>query len=177
MKKYAIKLCALIFAAIAVISFTGCGMKTATIPEDNKVKVSKMDKNATGVEAICKKFVEKEYVSDDCIKTDAKLIGAKSGYRFDNVAYNGSKFSLEIYEYEDTSTDIENIEIAKNVISSVKENGSFDLFGRKVSYCYMSDNDKYLLIYPDSKSTSGKGDDVESAKRLEEVLEVINSQK
>lgn len=172
MKKYAIKLCALILAAIAVISFTGCGMKTATIPEENKVKVSEMDDNAAGVEAICKKFVEKEYVSDDCIKTDASLIGAKSGYRFDNVAYNGSKFSLEIYEYEDINTDI-----AKNVISSVKENGSFDLFGRTVSYCHMSDNDKYLLIYPDSKSTSGKGDDSESAKRLEEVLEVINSQK
>lgn len=172
MKKIAIKICAFVVIAITAISFTGCGMKTATIPEENKIKVSDIDKNSTGVEAICKKLVEKEYVSDNCIKTDASLIGAKAGYRFDNVAYNGSKFSLEIYEYEDTGS-----ELAKSIIAGVKENGSFQLFGRTVSYCYMSDNSKYLLIYPDPKSTSGKGDDEESAKRLEEVLKVVNSQK
>ncbi|MEE0857868.1 MAG: hypothetical protein U0M12_00115 [Acutalibacteraceae bacterium] len=170
MRKYIKQLLALSLAVIAVISFTGCGTRTATIPEENKVKVSEMAEDATGVEAICKTLKEKEYVSDDCIKTNAELIGAKSGYRFDGVSVNGSKFSLEIYEYADTESDT-----ANKIISSVKENNSFNLFGKTVSYSYMSDNGKYLLIYPDSKSVSDKADDNENVKRKNEVMEIINS--
>lgn len=40
---------------------------------------------------------------------------------------------MEIYQYDDI-----NSETAKGVVDSVKDNGSFDLFGRTVSYCYMS---------------------------------------
>lgn len=170
MRKYTKQLLALTLAVVAVISFTGCGMRTATVPEEDKVKVSEMAKDATGVEAICKALKEKEYVSDDCIKTNAELIGAKTGYRFDGVSVNGSKFSLEIYEYADTESDT-----AKKVIDSVKANNSFELFGKTVPYCYMSDNGKYLLIYPDAKSVSDKADDNDNVKRKEEVMNIINS--
>lgn len=173
MKKISTKVIALLVAIIAVLSITGCGMQPATVPEENKVKISEFGDKATGVEAICKTLKEKEYIpNDECIKTSADLIGAKSGYRMEDVNVNGSKFSVEIYEYEDTTSDI-----AKNVISSVKENGTFDLYGRTVSYAYMSDNDKYLLIYPDEKSVSDEEKNSENVTRKNDFLEVINSAK
>lgn len=173
MKKNFSKIIALFVAIIAVLSITGCGMQPATVPKENKVKISEFGDKATGVEAICKTLKEKEYISnDDCIKTSADLIGAKSGYRMDGVTVNSSKFSVEVYEFEDI-----NNELAKSTIKSVKENGSFSLFGRTVSYAYMSDNDKYLLIYPDEKSVSDKEKDTENVTRKDEFLKVINSAK
>lgn len=173
MKKISTKVIALLVAIIAVMSVTGCGMQPATVPDENRVKISEFGDKATGVEAICKTLKEKEYIpNDDCVKTSADLIGAKSGYRMEGVKVNGSEFAVEIYEYEDTTSDI-----AKNVISSVKENGTFSLYGRTVSYAYMSDNDKYLLIYPDEKSTSDKEKNAENVTRRDEFLKVINSAK
>ncbi|MEE1281233.1 MAG: hypothetical protein UHK60_03120 [Acutalibacteraceae bacterium] len=173
MKKNFSKIIALVVAIIAILSITGCGMQPATVPTENKVKISEFGDKATGVEAICKTLKEKEYIPDDnCIKTSANLIGAKSGYRMDGVSVNGSKFSVEIYEFEDT-----NSELAKSTINSVIENGSFNLFGRTVSYAYMSDNNKYLLIYPDEKSVSDKEKDTENVTRKDEFLKVINSAK
>ena len=90
----------------------------------------------------------------------------------EGVTVHSSKFSVEIYEFEDTSN-----ELAKKVISSVKENGYFELFGRKVPYAYLSDNNKYLLIYPDEKSVSDKEKDAENVTRKDEFLKVINSAK
>ena len=173
MKKNFSKIIALVVAIIAILSITGCGMQPATVPTENKVKISEFGDKATGVEAICKTLKEKEYIPDDnCIKTSANLIGAKSGYRMDGVSVNGSKFSVEIYEFKDT-----NSELAKSTINSVKENGSFNLFGRTVSYAYMSDNNKYLLIYPDERSVSDKEKDTENVTRKDEFLKVINSAK
>ena len=166
MKKNFSKIIALFVAIIAVLSITSCGMQPATVPNENKVKISEFGDKATGVEAICKTLKEKEYIpNDDCIKTSADLI-------MDGVTVNSSKFSVEIYEFEDT-----NNELAKSTIKSVKENGSFSLFGRTVSYAYMSDNDKYLLIYPDEKSISDKEKDAENVTRKDEFLKVINSAK
>ena len=169
------KIVTLVIAAIAVVSFTGCGMQTATVPEENKVKISEF-KGDTGVQKICKELLEKEYISaesaDSCVKTNAELIGAKEGYRIDKVEINGSSFSMEIYQYEATSSAE-----AKAIIDSVNENGTFDLFGKTVSYCYMSDNNQYLLIYPDEKSTSGNEADSANAERKDEILKLINSTK
>lgn len=171
MKRKFSKVIALLIAIIAVLSVTGCGMQPATVPTENKVKISEFGDKATGVEAICQTLKEKEYVpNDDCIKTSADLIGAKSGYRMEGINVNGSQFSVEVYEYDDTTSDI-----AKNVINSVKENGSFDLFGRNVSYAYMSDNNKYLLIYPDEKSVSDEEKNSENVTRKDEFLKIINS--
>ncbi len=173
MKKHIFKVIAVVMAIIAVASVTGCGMQPATVPEDNKVKISEFDAKATGVQAILKTLKEKEYITEDsCVKTSADLIGASDGYRMDNVKVNSSKFSIEIYEFTDTTTDR-----AKAVIDSVKKNGSFSLFGREVPYAYMSDNNKYLLIYADEKSVSDKDEDKENVEKLNEVLKVINSAK
>lgn len=175
MKNLLKKLTALTLAVVAVVSFAGCGMQTATVPNENKVKVSEF-KGDSGVQKILKELLSKKYISEDnannCVKTNAELIGAKEGYRVDKVEVNGSSFSLEVYQYDNTDSDT-----AKNVIDSVKKNGTFDLFGRTVSYCYMSDNGKYLLIYPDPKSTTGKEDDSTNAKRKDDVMKVVNSAK
>lgn len=173
MKKNFSKVIALVVAIIVTLSVTGCGMRPATVPSENNVKISEFGDKATGVEAICKTLKEKEYIKDDkCVKTSSDLIGAKSGYRLDNVNVNGSKFSVEIYEFEDTKSDI-----AKSVIDSVKKDGSFDLYGRKVSYAYMSSNDKYMLIYPDPKSVSDKEKDKENVTKRDEFLKIVNSAK
>ncbi len=174
MKKNIFRVVALLIAIITVFSITGCGMQPATVPSENRVKISEFGDKATGVEAICKTLKEKEFIpkDDECIETNAKLIGAKKGYRIEGVTVHSSKFSVEIYEFEDTSN-----ELAKKVISSVKENGYFELFGRKVPYAYLSDNNKYLLIYPDEKSVSDKEKDAENVTRKDEFLKVINSAK
>ena len=46
---------------------------------ENRVKISEFGDKATGVEAICKTLKEKEFIpkDDECIETNAKLIGAK----------------------------------------------------------------------------------------------------
>lgn len=173
MKKHFFKVVAVVMAIIAVTSVTGCGMKPATVPEENKVKISEFDAKATGAQAICKTLKKKEYIkNDNCVKTDFKIIGASDGYRMDGVEVNGSKFSIEIYEFADTTSDP-----AKTITDSVKKNGSFSLFGREVSNAYMSKNGKYLLIYADPRSVSEKDDDKENVERKNEVLKVVNSAK
>lgn len=172
MKKHIKKFVVIAIAVITVISAAGCGIKPASIPEENKVKVSEMKNTKNGIGAICKSLKDKEYVSDDCVQINAALIGANEGYRFDGVKFNSSSFSLEIYEFSDTSSDT-----AKKCIDEVKKNNSFTLFGKTVNYCYMSDNGKYLLIYPDPKSTSDKADDKAHVERLDEIKKLINSQK
>ena len=172
MKKHIKKLVIIAIAVITVISAAGCGIKPASIPTENKLKVSEMVNAKSGIGAICKSLMDKEYVSDDCVKINAALIGASEGYRFDGVKYNGSNFSMEIYEFGDTSSDT-----AKKCIDEVKKNNSFTLFGKTVDYCYMSANGKYMLIYPDPKSTSDKADDKSHVERLDEIKKLINSQK
>ncbi|MEE0264664.1 MAG: hypothetical protein UD936_03465 [Acutalibacteraceae bacterium] len=173
MKKRLLKIAAIIMAIIAVTSVTGCGMQPATVPTENKVKISEFEAKATGAKAICKTLKKKEFITDDnCIKTNADLIGASEGYRMDKVRVNGSEFSVEIYEFKDTTN-----EQAKKVTESVKKDGYFTLFGKKVSYAYMSENGKYLLIYPDEKSVSDKNEDKENVERKNEVLKVVNSAK
>ena len=172
MKKHIRKLVIIAIAVITLISVGGCGIKPATIPEENKVKVSEIENTKSGIGAICKALKDKEYVSDDCVQTNAALIGANEGYRFDSVKFNSSVFSLEIYEFSDTSSDT-----AKKCIDEVKKNNSFTLFGKTVEYCYMSDNGKYLLIYPDPKTKSDKADDKAHVERLDEIKKIINSQK
>ncbi len=172
MKKVIRKLLAVSLTAFAIVSLTGCGMRPASVPAENKVQISKFENTSSGIQAICKTLKDKEYVGDDCVEMYATAIGAEKGYRFDNLKVNGSVFAMEIYEFKDTENTL-----AKTVINSVKKDGSFDMYGRTVQYCHMSDNGKYLLIYPDTKSLSNKGDDVENATKLKEVLEIINKAK
>ena len=95
MKKNISKVVALLIAIIAVLSVTGCGMQPATVPSENRVKISEFGDKATGVEAICKTLLEKEFVpKDECIKTSAELIGAKKGYRMEGITVHSSKFSI-----------------------------------------------------------------------------------
>lgn len=174
MKKSISKIVALLIAIITVLSVTGCGMQPATVPSENRVKISEFGDKATGVEAICKTLKEKEFIpkKGECVKTNAELIGAKKGYRIEGVTVHSSRFSIELYEFEDTTS-----ELAKKTINSVKENGSFELFGRTVSHAYMSDNNKYLLVYPDEKALSDKEKDAENVTRKDEVLKILNSAK
>ncbi len=172
MKKVTRKLLAVSLTALAIVSLTGCGMRPASVPAENKVQVSKFENTSGGIQAVCKTLKDKEYVGDDCVEMYSVAIGAEKGYRFDNLKINGSVFSMEIYEFKDT----ENAQ-AKAVIDSVKKDESFEMYGRTVKYCHMSDNGKYLLIYPDAKSLSDKGDDVENVTRMKDVLEIINKTK
>lgn len=170
MKKMLIKVIALAISAVVVLSFSGCGgMKPATVPEDNKAVISKLE-SKSGLDGICKTMLEKEYIEDNCVITNAELIGAIKGYRLTGKAVNGSKFDIEIYQYDATKSN----DRSKAVIASVKENKSFELFGKVVPYCYMSANDEFLLIYPDAKSVSDKADDEPNKKRLGEVKDILN---
>ena len=172
MKNVIKKMLTVTLVAISVLSFSGCGMRPASIPSENMIKISEFEDTSSGINGICKTLKDKESVPDDCVKMLATVIGAESGYRFDKLKVNGSIFSMELYEFKDTKGTQ-----AKTVIESVKKGNQFDMFGRTVSYCYLSDNGKYLLIYPDEKSVSDKGDDVENVNKLKEVMEIINKAK
>lgn len=168
------RIVALCLSAVMIVMLVGCGMRPATIPEENRKTVSEVSSDKSELSAICKSLKEKEYISDAtlCVKINSELIGASIGYRFDKVKVNGSEFSPEIYFFKDTTS-----ENAKNVLDSVKKNGSFDIYGRKVDYCYVSKNSKYLLIYPDPKSTSGKEEDKKNKETLDDFMKIIDSQK
>lgn len=170
MNKLLKRVVALAVATVAVFSFSGCGMKPATVPEENKAVISKFE-SKTGIDGICKTLFDKEYVEDSCVITNAELIGATKGYRLTAKAVNGSNFNIEIYQYDTANMN----DTGKAVVESIKKNSSFDLFGKSVPYCYMSATDQYMFIYPDPKSVSTKADDEDNQKRLKEIKGIVNN--
>lgn len=78
-------------------------------------------------------------------KTEAAVIGAKSGVRYAFGHDGKNNVSAELYEYD--ANDLN--ETARKIFASVKAEGKFTLMGQQME-ASLSDSGKYLMIYKNS---------------------------
>lgn len=180
-------LCVGLIAAVSV----GCGYKDALSKENKPTQATE----ATGIlatadevdsknfsddlEGLSNYFAKKGYITEKDGKIDestvtimdASLIGAKEGKKF-ITAYGGKAITIELYEY-----DVKNLnDTAKTVVESVKNSGEFTILDLPSVKAYLSDNEKYLLIYTDSSIDDEKPDEnSDNYKHREEVIENFKS--
>ena len=98
-------------------------------------------------------FVAKEYIGKDleATKMDAKIIGAEKGNKY-KVS---NEITIELYEYAKNSTADEASK-ATEVINRVKETGKLAVIDGKSINAYVSDNEKYIMIYSDKSINDEK---------------------
>ena len=97
---------------------------------------------------------------------DASAIGAKEGKKF-AAKYAGSNIIIELYSYDTKKTN----STADEIVKSVKDNGTFSIYGLPDVTAYLSDNGNYLMIYTDTaidKTNPDKNSD--NYKRREQVI-------
>lgn len=154
----------LLITSVIIFSFAGCGYDPLRDTQPTtEATTGATDQSST--EATAEKSYNNnynglvEYMKDKGYldKTDEKnrekmradLIGAKKGYRY----INGSA-TIELYEYDMKADNKE----AKEIRKSVKNNGYYTIYGKKIS-SYLSDNEKYLMIYVDTAVDGKKESD------------------
>ena len=102
------------------------------------------------------------------VKTAAlkSAIGAKEGKKF-AAKYAGSNIIIELYSYDTKKTN----STADEIVKSVKDNGTFSIYGLPDVTAYLSDNGNYLMIYTDTaidKTNPDKNSD--NYKHREQVI-------
>lgn len=170
------KLLAAIIAMVSITAaLTGCGYQdalevassknqetTAAATADevkNSVKASDYEDSFDG---LCNYFRDKGYIVEkagDEIKDanvtvmDASLIGAEQGKKF-ATKYGGNTVTVELYAYNQAESN----DTAKEIINSVKTNGTFTILDLASVTAYLSDSEKYLMVYTDSSIDSENPD-------------------
>lgn len=152
------KMAAVFAAALMLLSFSACAVNMpnssnasetssqaeATPEPEASVDESKFTDNLEGLQEY---MMAKEYISGTPVDMEASFIGAKDGVKY-TCSYEGSNnITVELYEYDTSALD----DTAKEVIDSVKKNGTFELMGMTAE-ATLSDNGKYLMVYKDSAS-------------------------
>lgn len=153
-------LTAILCAGILAVAATGCNYNDAlykdsnsssqtsqdgTQPTKSSVDDTKYDNNLDG---IVKYFAAKGYIENkegSYVKMDASAIGAKEGKKF-TTKYAGSNITIELYSYDTKKSN----STADEIVKSVKDNGTFSIYGLPDVTAYLSDNGNYLMIYTDS---------------------------
>ncbi len=149
------KILAFAFAVIAVLSLGGCmgtGAKiiTATDPAEAD-KIVYTDYNDS-LEGLCNYLDDLGYMVFDydaskdeagaaTIKMQADIIGAEKGYK-SNYHYSGDAWSVEVYYYKDTNSDMyKEAQSGTIVLSEELKDGSFEI----------TVNGKYALVVNEPK--------------------------
>ena len=180
-------LCVGLIAAV----LTGCAYKDALSKENKATQATEATGSSAtadepkpadfkdNLEGLISYFTELEYLAmkdgklDESSVTvmDASLIGAKEGKKF-ITAYGGKAITIELYEY-----DLKNLnDTAKTVIESVKNSGEFTILDLPSVKAYLSDDEKYLLIYTDSSIDDANPDkESDNYKHREEVIKNFKS--
>ena len=83
-------------------------------------------------------------------KMDASLIGAKEGKKYQPV----NTVFIEFYSYDTANLN----DTAKDILVSVKDNGTFSILDLPAVKAYISDNGKYLMVYTDTSINDEKPD-------------------
>lgn len=96
---------------------------------------------------------------------DFSLVGAQAGKKF-VTAYNGKNITVELYSFDTANLN----DTAKEVIESVKNNGTFTILDLSPVKAYLSDNGKYMMIYSDASIDENKTDSDNYIHR-EQVIE------
>lgn len=159
-----------------VITLGGCsgaggqqlaGVETDNAPDPETVKASDYSNDLEGLEKYLNAL---GYIPSDTKpnKMMYSVIGAKNGDRY-NFNVNNSAVYVEIYEYDPKDLNDE----AKRVISEVKKDGKYYVFGKNgangdASYeASLSSNGKYLVSY------TLNTDDEKCVKRKEAFINAV----
>ncbi len=170
------KILAFLAAAALALTLTGCGGTTVTLPtltlsassgssdtgeitrekpdgtyEDTLVGLmSYMEDGQAVVKDEGVSFDNDSIVIDEDVTTFTQMsykeIGAVNGYRY-QFSFNGSTVQAEFYEFDPDNLD----EKAKTCVSSVRENGFFQMLDEEVQ-AVLHPSGKYLMIYTDSNA-------------------------
>lgn len=84
---------------------------------------------------------------------DFSLVGAQAGKKF-ATTYNGKNISVELYSYDTANLN----DTAKEIIDSVKNDGTFTILDLNPVKAYLSDNGKYMMVYSDASIDENKTD-------------------
>lgn len=145
--------------------------QTATKDEAPIVKDTDFNDDFDG---LCDYFVAMGYtvpkVNDkldekNVTEMDAALVGAEQGKKF-ATSYNGKNITIELYGYNTSNLN----DTAKQVIESVKKDGTFTILDLSPVKAYLSDNGKYLMIYSDASIDENKTD-TDNYTHREQVIE------
>lgn len=126
------------------------------------------------VDGIAELFVDKGYMAIEkdnanVTEMDASIIGAKEGKRY-TTSYNNAEVVIEIYSFDMTDEKLK--ETAEQTIKSVKEEGKFRIFQLDPVTAYLTDSDKFLLVYTDR---SNPAEDSDNYKRMQEAIETFKA--
>lgn len=126
------------------------------------------------VDGIAELFVDKGYMTikkdnANVTEMDASIIGAKEGERY-TTSYNNAEVVIEIYSFDMTDEKLK--ETAEQTIKSVKEEGKFQIFQLDPVTAYLTDSDKFLLVYTDRSNPS---EDSDNYKRMQEAIETFKA--
>ena len=131
-------LTAILCAGILAVTAVGCSYNDALYKDGNSSSQTsedstqpttssvKDDKYGNDLDGLVDYFVAKEYLGskDGSIKMDASAIGAKEGKKF-AAKYAGSNIIIELYSYDTKKTN----STADEIVKSVKDNGTFSIYG------------------------------------------------
>lgn len=154
------RIIALIAIAALVLSFAGCGAKTAsTADEASSADVSSYDNNFEGLT---------EYVAGrtpGSSKNDLyyDLLGADDGVRF-VLSASGSPY-IEVYDFSSTvdsaatadeaksePADADSHEKAKEILKSIADTGKFSPLEGVTMTAVVTDSGRYVLAWDDSRN-------------------------
>lgn len=143
------KIIALLLIVLFMVSLTACSIDTTNAPgatqatqkeEAPEIDINNYEKDFDGLQ---KYLVDMELIKDEKdfkIETNAQIIGAKKGIRYELDKTN----FVELYELYTDSTPDE----AQQVYDSIQDSGTYTVLNiRKMNGVYSSSG-KYLLIYP-----------------------------
>ncbi len=152
----------LIICALSAFMLAGCnsnntGVGTNTDSAELTGNDSSTDTQSFSAEGYDKTFEGfLEYMTDNGVikgegtELTASAIGAKQGKRF--VLSSSNKFSIELYEYEDQTSDI-----AKKTIANARGDHSFHLMNSTESatantYAAVTEDGRFLMLLTDNSS-------------------------
>lgn len=173
-------LTAILCAGILAVTAVGCSYNDALYKDGNSSSQTSEDgtqpttssvsdgKYSDNLDGLIDYFVAKEYLEskDNSVKMDASAIGAKEGKKF-TTKYSGANVTIELYYYDTKATN----DTANKIIKSVKDDGTFSIYGLPDVTAYLSDNGNYLMVYTDTtidKTNPDKSKD--NYKHREQVI-------
>ncbi len=166
MKKFA-KIIAALMAAVCILSSTGCATAPQSMSET--VKIEKIEQS--GLKQLCADLNKDKLIPEEATVMQSDVIGAEGGYRF-AIQLDGGNALLEIYEFNSDKLS----DTASKIISDIKESGKFNMLGISDVYAELSDNDKYMMIYNDPKST-GDNPDKAHKERRDKITKIFDKAK
>ena len=159
----------LIVLALSALMLTGCsdtadetdngGMGSADITAANSdtdtTTVSPDDYEKT-FEGFIQYMTDGKFIKGEGTDLTASAIGAKQGKRF--VMSGTSKYSVELYEYEDQTS-----EIAQKTIANARGDHSFHLMDSTESatantYAAVTEDGRFLMLYTDGSTNNNPTD-------------------